>query len=225
MNNPIQTVLFDLDGTLLDTAPDLAFVLNTLLTEHQREPLPFSQIRPWVSYGSAVMIKNALDLPEEEPVPETWRQRFLTLYKEHIAEQTCLFPGMAEVLETLERKGLKWGIVTNKHSSLTEPLLQKMDLTNRSVCNISGDTLSQAKPHPAPLLYACKLAGTSPEQSVYVGDASRDIEAGQRAGMRTLVALYGYIDAHETPTQWGATGLIQQPLDLLPWLAQFTTSN
>jgi len=225
MNNPIQTVLFDLDGTLLDTAPDLAFALNTLLVEQKREPLPFSQIRPWVSFGSTVMIKNAFSLSDERKVPETWRQRFLNLYEEHIADQTCLFPGMAEVLETLETNELKWGIVTNKHSSLTKPLLQKLHLTTRSVCNISGDTLSQCKPHPAPLLHACKVANTLPEYGVYVGDASRDIEAGQRAGMRTLVALYGYIDAQETPTQWGATGILHQPLDLLPWLAQFTTSH
>jgi N-acetyl-D-muramate 6-phosphate phosphatase len=218
MNNPIHTVLFDLDGTLLDTAPDLAFAINTLLIEQKREPLPFETIRPWVSFGGQTMIKNAFGFGEDEPIPEAWRQRFLNLYADHIADQTSFFPGMAEVLTHLEEREIKWGIVTNKHSWLTDPLLDKLDLTNRSICNISGDTLPQCKPHPAPLLHACQLAKTQPENCIYVGDALRDIMAGERAGMRTLIALYGYIDAQETPTQWGATGMIQKPLDLLSWI-------
>jgi len=218
MKNSIHTVLFDLDGTLLDTAPDLAFALNTLLIEQKRKPLPIEKIRPWVSYGGGTMIKNAFGFGEDDPIPEAWQQRFLNLYADHIADQTNFFPGMTEVLTSLEERGIKWGIVTNKSTWLTSPLLEKLDLTNRSVCNISGDTLSQCKPHPAPLLHACQLAETQPENCIYVGDASRDIEAGQRAGMRTLVALYGYIDAVEIPAQWGATGMIEKPLDLLSWI-------
>ncbi len=225
MNNPVHTVLFDLDGTLLDTAPDLAFALNTVLVEQKREPLPFEQIRPWVSFGGMIMIKNGFQLTDDDPIPESLRQRFLTIYADHLTDQTCLFPGMAKVLETLEARGIQWGVVTNKAAWLTDPLLQQLNLTSRSVCNISGDTLPQRKPHPAPLLHACQLAHSTPETCIYMGDAQRDIEAGQRAGMRTLVALYGYIGAQEKPAQWGASGLIQKPLDLLSWLEQSTTPN
>jgi phosphoglycolate phosphatase len=125
---------------------------------------------------------------------------------------------MAEVLATLEQRGIKWGIVTNKFARLTEPLLQQLGLLTRSVCTISGDTLPQRKPDPAPLLYACQLAQSTPAQCVYVGDAWRDIEAGQRAGMRTLIALYGYLNEDDTPTQWGATGMLSKPFDLITWL-------
>ena len=218
MNQPIRTVLFDLDGTLLDTAPDLALALNTLLIEHQQQPLLLAKIRPWVSRGTTVLIKKGFNLGETEPLPESLRQRFLSIYTQHLAEQTALFPGMEEVLTTLESKKIQWGVVTNKAARLTDPLMQQLGLTKRSICNISGDTLTQCKPHPAPLLYACQVARSTPEQCIYVGDAPRDIEAGQRAGMRTLVALYGYIEDHETPAQWGATGMLNQPLDLLSWV-------
>ena len=218
MNQPIQTVLFDLDGTLLDTAPDLASALNTLLIEHQQQPLPLAQIRPWISLGTTALIRKGFNLDITDPLPESLRQRFLSIYTQHLAEQTALFPGMEAVLTTLESKKIQWGVVTNKAARLTDPLMQQLGLTKRSICNISGDTLAQCKPHPAPLLYACQLARSLPQQCIYVGDALRDIEAGQRAGMRTLVALYGYIEAHETPAQWGATGMINQPLDLLSWL-------
>jgi len=217
-NNSVQTVLFDLDGTLLDTAPDLAFALNTVLEEQQREPLPFEQIRPWVSHGGTILIKKGFKLTDSDPAIEPLRQRLLTIYVNHIADQTRLFEGMAEVLDTLEELEIQWGVVTNKSAWLTEPLLQQLGLASRSVCNVSGDTLPERKPNPAPLLHACQLAHSMPAQCIYVGDASRDIEAGIRAGMRTLIALYGYIDTTETPAQWGATGMLQQPLDLLAWI-------
>jgi 2-phosphoglycolate phosphatase len=214
----INTVLFDLDGTLLDTAPDLAFALNAVLVEEKREPLPIAQIRPYVSHGGKTLIKKGFKLNDHDPAIEPLLKRFLAIYKAHLADQTGLFEGMAEVLVSLERRKILWGIVTNKSAWLTDPLLQQLGLASRSVCNISGDTLPQHKPDPAPLLYACRLAHSMPDKCVYVGDASRDIEAGIRAGMRTLVALYGYIDHQEIPAQWGATGMIQKPLDLLSWV-------
>ncbi len=217
-NNYVQTVLFDLDGTLLDTAPDLASALNVVLVEQQHDPLPLVQIRPWVSKGAITIVKNGFNLTDHDPNIKYLRQRFLDIYANNLVEQTCLFEGMAEVLETLEQRGIQWGIVTNKSGWLTEPLLQQLGLQKRSVCNISGDTLPQRKPHPAPLLHACQLARSTPDKCIYVGDALSDIEAGIRAGMRTLVALYGYIDANETPTKWGASGMLEQPLDLLEWL-------
>jgi len=219
MNNPIRTVLFDLDGTLLDTAPDLGFALNTVLIEQQREPLPMSTIRPIISLGAGAMITLGFALNKGDPEFEPLRQRLLTAYADHIADHTCLFPGMDDVLVYLETHGIQWGIVTNKSTRYTVPLLERVGLAQRGVCTVSGDTLPEKKPHPAPLLHACQLAKTTPAESVYVGDALRDIEAGQRAGMRTLVALYGYIDPIlDTPDQWGATGLLQQPGDLLSWL-------
>ncbi len=217
---PIKTVLFDLDGTLLDTAPDLAIALNTLLLEHQRQPLPLEQIRPLVSYGGVNLIKTGFQLTDNAPNLAKLRKRFLELYVAHLADQTNFFPGIKTLLKSLENQGIQWGVVTNKPAWLTEPLLKAFALTNRSICNISGDTLPQCKPHPAPLLHACKLANSNPEQCIYIGDAPRDIEAGQRAGMRTLAALYGYINPNEPPEQWKiqATGTIQKPLDLLSWL-------
>lgn len=220
MNEPIQTIFFDLDGTLLDTAPDLAFALNTVLVEQQREPLAFETIRPWVSQGGRVLVKRGFHLTDADPLLEPLRQRFLAVYAENLVRQTALFPGMLEVLETLEAWKIHWGIVTNKPAWLTHPLLEKLGLAQRSLCNISGDTLPQNKPHPAPLLHACKLTHSLPTQCVYVGDALRDIEAGQRAGMRTVVALYGYIDQHETPQAWGATGMIDHPQELLDWVSR-----
>jgi len=214
----IQTVLFDLDGTLLDTAPDLALALNTVLMEHQREPLPFEQIRPWVSQGGRVLIRRGFNLTEENPLFESLRQRFLKVYAENLTQQTDLFAGMANVLETLEKWQIQWGVVTNKPAWLTNPLLEALGLAKRSICNVSGDTLPLNKPHPAPLLHACQLAKSLPSQCIYVGDALRDIEAGQRAGMRTVVALYGYLDSHEQPAAWGATTMINQPLELLTWM-------
>jgi phosphoglycolate phosphatase len=214
----IQTVLFDLDGTLLDTAPDLAFAVNTVLIEQKHKPLPFMQIRPWVSHGGNTLIKKAFQLTDTDPAIKLLRKRFLEIYVEHLADKTRLFDGMAEVLYTLENREIQWGIVTNKPAWLTDPLLQQLGLTNRSVCNVSGDTLPQCKPDPAPLLYACQLAKCLPEQCIYVGDASRDIEAGRRAEMRTIVALYGYIESSDSPTEWGATGMIEKPLDLLTWI-------
>jgi len=222
MKTPIHTVLFDLDGTLLDTAPDLGATLNTLLVEEQREPLPLALIRPWISLGSAVMIKKGFGLTDDDPQLAALRERFLHFYTAHIADQTVWFPGIAKVLNTLEANNITWGIVTNKFTHFTLPLLEKMALTSRSGCIVCGDTLSECKPHPAPLLHACQLLGTEPKHSVYIGDAIRDIEAGQRAGMRTLIALYGYLAADDQVESWGATGMLQQPLDLLNWLSQFS---
>ncbi len=214
----INTILFDLDGTLLDTAPDLAFALNQVLIEQQREPLPFEQIRPWVSHGGKTMIRQGFNFSDDEPEIDIIHKRFLAIYSSHIADKSGFFPNMETVLTSLENKGLKWGIVTNKPAWLTDPLLQKLELTNRSACNVSGDTLSQSKPHPAPLLYACKLLDTIPKKCIYVGDAERDIEAGKRAGMQTLVAAYGYLSTTDIPEQWGADGILQQSLDLLDWI-------
>jgi 2-phosphoglycolate phosphatase len=218
MNKPIDTVLFDLDGTLLDTAPDLAFALNSVLIEQQREALAFETIRPWVSHGASFLITNGFQLSDDDSAIPALRKRLIEIYIDNIAKDTDFFEDMEQVLNHLEDQGINWGIVTNKMTYLTEPLLEQLKLNHRSSCTVCGDTLSVAKPDPAPLFHACKLINTDPERCIYIGDAPRDIEAGRAAGMRTLVALYGYIGNEDKPEQWGATDMLQQPLDLLSWL-------
>jgi len=214
----ITTVLFDLDGTLLDTAPDLADALNTVLAENRREPLPYETIRGVVSHGGMALIKLGFGLDESSPDFEPLRQRLLSIYRANLSGKTRPFPGMAELLEQLEQGGRNWGVVTNKPAWLTEPLMQDLGLLQRAACVVSGDTLDERKPHPAPMLHASELAGSRPEQCVYIGDARRDIEAGKNARMHTLVALFGYFMDDDRPREWQADGMLQQPLDLLAWL-------
>lgn len=216
----IRTVLFDLDGTLLDTAPDLAYALNETLREFGEEPLPYATIRPVVSHGGIALIKLGFGLgPEDEGyVPR--RQRLLEIYRTNIARATRPFAGMDEVLETLERQGLNWGVVTNKPAWLTEPLLKALGLYDRAATIVSGDTLAERKPHPAPMLHACEFVGSHPQECLYVGDAKRDIEAGRNAGMHTMIALFGYIGDEDDPRQWGADTLVETPDGILDWLAR-----
>lgn len=214
----VRTVLFDLDGTLADTAPDLAHALNVVLAERGQTPLPFEHIRPVVSHGAGALIQLGFGL---EPGAETFdaiRTRLLEVYRANIATHTRLFPGMEAVLAEIEQRGLNWGVVTNKPGWLTEPLLAALELAERAACIVSGDTVAERKPHPAPMLLACAQAGSRAEQCLYVGDAKRDIEAGRRAGMRTLAALFGYIGADDRPEDWGADGMVRRPHDILNWL-------
>jgi len=215
----IRTVLFDLDGTLLDTAPDIAYAINTLREEESLPPLPYEEIRPIVSHGSSTMIRYAFGLSEENPKFELLRQRFLGIYVENLANETDLFPGMEDVINTIEKRGnMNWGVVTNKPAWLTDPLMEEMRLTGRAACIVSGDTTDNSKPHPEPMLHACKLAGSEADECLYIGDAPRDIKAGRNAGMKTLVAMFGYISKTDVPENWGADALIDQPADILKWL-------
>ena len=213
-----RTILFDLDGTLLDTAPDLADALNSLLQENRCEPLPYEHIRPVVSHGGMALIKLGFNIDSSDATFEPLRQRLLDIYRENISRHTQPFPGINELLDNIEQRGLNWGIVTNKPGWLTEPLLKDLELFDRAACVVSGDTLDERKPHPAPMLHACELANSRPEQCVYIGDAQRDIEAGNNAGMQTLVALFGYIQKDDDPYSWNASSLIKQPGDLLVWM-------
>jgi len=214
----IRTVLFDLDGTLLDTAPDLAQALNAVLTENNRATLPYEVIRPVVSHGGIALIELGFELEQSDPSFDPLRQRLLEIYRENISRLTRPFPGITELLEKLEKRGLGWGVVTNKPGWLTDPLLKDLDLYDRAVAVVSGDTLDERKPHPAPMLYACELANSEPGQCVYIGDAQRDIEAGINAGMHTLVALFGYLQEQDDPRNWQADDMIETPLELLTWL-------
>ncbi len=214
----IRTVLFDLDGTLLDTAPDLADALNRVLVENHRQPLPFDTIRGVVSHGGKALIELGFSLDDSKPEFDPLRQRLLAIYRDNIARRTRPFPGMAGLLEKLEQRGLNWGVVTNKPAWLTEPLLKELGLFERAACVISGDTLNERKPHPAPMLSACEQAGSTPDQCVYIGDAQRDIEAGRNANMHTLVALFGYFQDSDRPHEWQADAMLERPEELLVWL-------
>jgi phosphoglycolate phosphatase len=214
----IRTVLFDLDGTLADTAPDLARALNELLVEEGRPPLPYETIRPMVSHGSPGLLRLGFGIGAEHTAYARLRQRLLDLYAADLCRETRLFPGMDEVLAGLQARGLNWGIVTNKPAFLTEPLVRKLALDFPPTSIVSGDSTRNRKPHPEPMFLACRQAGSEPPQCLFVGDAERDVEAGREAGMRTLVALFGYIESHESPQSWGADGLVRTPVEILGWL-------
>jgi phosphoglycolate phosphatase len=210
-------VLFDLDGTLLDTAPDMVGALNRLRAEEGREPLPFDAVRASVSHGAIRLTQ--VGFPEAAGTEfERLRLRFLQVYAAHLAHETTLFPGLEAVLQRFEAEGIPWGVVTNKPAWLTDPLLAQLGLAQRACCVVSGDTVAERKPHPLPLLHAASVTGVDPRHCVYVGDAERDIIAGRAAGMRTIVAAYGYLGAEDDPAAWDPHGIIHRPEQVTDWL-------
>jgi N-acetyl-D-muramate 6-phosphate phosphatase len=212
-----QAVLFDLDGTLADTAPDLGYAVNHMREARGLPPLPPSATRPVTSLGARGLLNAGFGIGPEHPGYAALREEFLRLYESNICRQTALFPGMAELLAELERRGLPWGIVTNKAEHLARKLLDGLRLTRRTACIIGGDSTPHFKPHPEPLLAACRLIGTDAVTCIYVGDDQRDVEAGCAAGMKTAVAKWGYLNGG-TPGNWGAEWLLSRPQDLLPHL-------
>ena len=211
-------LLLDLDGTLLDTAPDMAGALNRLLREEGRPELPFASVRPHVSHGAAALVRLGFGTQLPEAEFERLRRRFLAVYSEHLSAGTRLFPGFGAVLDRLDAARVPWGIVTNKPAFLTEPLLVALALATRAGCVVCGDTFPERKPHPRPMLHAAGAIGLPPAAFVYVGDAQRDIDAGRAAGMRTLAAAFGYLEAGEDPAGWQPDGVIGEPLEVLAWL-------
>jgi phosphoglycolate phosphatase len=219
MSKIIKAVLFDLDGTFADTAPDLAAALNQVLEEEGKASLSFDKIRPVVSHGGIALIKLGFcDLNKQHIDFERLRLRLLDIYLANISRLTTVFDGINELLEHLEKQQIIWGIVTNKPSWLTDPLMQQMGYTQRAATIISGDTTKERKPHPEPLLHACKEIGCQPNECLYIGDAQRDIMAGNAAGMTTLLALYGYIEDHDRPDTWEADAMIKHPKDINAFL-------
>ena len=215
----IEAVLFDLDGTFADTAPDLAAALNHVRTLHNLPPLPIEAIRPQASHGSVGLLKLSFNIEPDAPNFASLREAFLNYYDTHICVHTTLFNGMAQLIETLEHRHLPWGIVTNKPHRFTLPLMQALGYADRAACLISGDTCTRAKPHPDPLLKASELMHIAPQHCLYLGDDKRDVEAGRAAGMKTLIARYGYIATQEDLTTWQAHGTISSPMELIAHLA------
>ena len=212
-----RAVLFDLDGTLLDTAWDMGATLNALLDEHGLPPLPHAKIRPHVSKGSRALV--TLGFGAAPPADHAARiERFLALYRERLAVDTRPFDEVPGLLTTLEGRGIAWGIVTNKPSWLTQPLLEALGLAARAAVVVCGDTLAERKPSPLPLLHASQKLGLAPTQCLFVGDAECDMQAARAAGMPVVGARYGYFDASDKPEGWPADGWIESPLGLLAWL-------
>ncbi|MFP4606897.1 MAG: phosphoglycolate phosphatase [Thiohalospira sp.] len=220
MSDPRPAALFlDLDGTLVDTAPDLAAALNRVRREEGLPAVDEAEVRPVVSHGGGAVVTAGLGVAPEEPGHAELLARLLDHYQRDIARHSRLFPGLAEVLAEWEATGRPWGVVTNKPARFTEPLLEALGLAGRVAAVVSGDTLPRAKPHPDPLLHACTAAGCAPAAAIYVGDAERDIAAGLAAGLRTAVAGWGYLDPADRPGDWGAEVHLTTPADLGRWLA------
>jgi N-acetyl-D-muramate 6-phosphate phosphatase len=211
-------ILFDLDGTLADTAADLAAPVNAMRIERGLAALPVDDLRPFASMGARGLIGKGLNIPNTAPEYEALRVEFLTRYEAAMVVHTKIFDGFDEVLETLEQRRIAWGIVSNKAEKYVRPILAQLGLSERAICAVGGDTSGFAKPHPEPLLYACRHAKIDPRECVYVGDDLRDIEAGRAAGMQTIAASYGFCGEHDPPEKWGADFIINHPLELLSLL-------
>lgn len=214
-----QAVFFDLDGTLADTAPDLATPLHQMRAERGLPPLDESALRPFTSRGARGLLARGLGIETDHPDYERLRHDFLTRYERTMLVRTRLFDGMAQVLDHLESSGIIWGVISNKSERYVRPILSGLGLLERSVCAIGGDTTPFAKPHPAPLLEGARRAGVNPARCIYIGDDLRDIEAGRAASMVTVAAAYGYCGNEAPPHQWEADHLIDHPnafLKLLP---------
>lgn len=213
-----DAVLFDLDGTLADTAGDLATALNRVRADRGLAPVSVEGLRAHASSGARGLLGAGMGITPDSADYQVLRESFLTHYDACLAETTMLFAGVAEMLDAIERRGLRWGIVTNKFSRFTAPVVRALALTNRAATIVSGDTTPHPKPHPAPLLHAASNLRLAPSRCIYVGDDLRDIVAGNAAGMATIVAEYGYIGTGESSDAWPATGWIADPLALLNWL-------
>ena len=210
-----RAVLFDLDGTFADTAPDLGHALNTLLTARGKAPLPLERIRRVASSGARGLLGLGFDLAPGEPGYDALAAEFLHLYERRLCDDTRLFPGILELLQALEERAVPWGIVTNKAKRFTVPLMRLLELDRRAACVVCGDSTPYRKPHPQPLLTAAATIGVAPVGCIYLGDDERDMIAGRAAGMRVAVAEYGYLGTENPPNEWAADIWVSHPLELL----------
>ena len=212
--NKYPLALFDFDGTLADTARDMVKALNLLRANKSKEPLPFEHLRPHISNGTPALIRLGFNCAPEENGFQELREEFLDLYEQNLYSETVLFPGIDAILEKMNETGILWGIVTNKPEYLTVQIVEHLGLSDSVACVVGGDTLSQRKPNPLPVIHACKLAGISPNSSVFIGDSIRDIEAGRDAGLHTIGVTYGYLPPHDNPNSWGADYLIDSVAEI-----------
>jgi 2-phosphoglycolate phosphatase len=216
----IETILFDLDGTLLDTAPDMTYALNLQRQKHHKSHLDLAHVRPIVGNGSRAILKLGFDIDDAHPEYPSYLKEFLDLYQANLLRETRLFPEMETVLAYIESCHLPWGIVTNKPGRFAYDLLRSLNLFDRAAWIVCGDSLPNRKPHPDPILFACEKLNKKPTQCVYIGDNAVDVIASKAAGTQSLIALYGYIAQTENPYLWDADGYIQNPLEIIAWLKQ-----
>ena len=214
-NNKYAAVLFDLDGTIADTAPDLSFTLNEMLMSRGREPIALDRVRSVASSGAGGLLSQGFETNKNSEEFIQLRLEFLKIYEKNLLRSSKLFEGIESLLTELEKNKVPWGIVTNKSHRFTVPLLKGLNIYNRAACVISGDTTPHPKPHPAPLLEAARQLGLDPSKCIYIGDDERDIKAAIAANMDSVAALYGYLGKNSPPEAWGATNSIMKPSDLL----------
>jgi phosphoglycolate phosphatase len=215
----IRAVLFDLDGTLADTAPDLGFALNSLLIRYGRDPISLQKIRPMASHGARGLLELGFDIKPNDPYFDEMRTEFLDLYLNNICRETKLFDGMEDLLKQLEAKKIKWGIVTNKPKRFTDPLMVRLKLDKRAACIVSGDSYARPKPYPDSILGAATEISIESNQIVYVGDDERDMQAARAAGTHAVIANWGYMGNGNAPEKWPSDATINHPSDLLAYLA------
>jgi len=218
----LEAVLFDLDGTLLNTAPDLTTALNKSLVNFGFAPVIVNEITPFISYGALAMIEKSVPEATDAATKSNILNWLIDYYESHIADFTVPYAGMLQVVDTLEQHNIPWGIVTNKRERLAIPLMKALNLSQRSACLICGDTTAHSKPHPEPMLAACKQLAVSANKCLYIGDAQHDITAGNHVNMKTLAATYGFLKPDDQPETWGADALIDRPLAILDWITTNT---
>lgn len=214
IKNSIEAVLFDLDGTLIDTAPDMALALNIQLKKHGKNRLDDSKIRPWVSHGTAALLKIGFGIDQSAPNFDNMRQEYLEIYSNNLSVKSQPFSGIENLITELDKQSISWGVVTNKPESLAAPLMKSFKFSHSMKVLIGGDTVKPTKPSPKPLFVACKKMQCTPTKSIYIGDAERDITAGNAAGMLTILAQYGYITAQDRPEQWRADLAVKSAQDI-----------
>ncbi len=217
-SSQVRAILFDLDGTLADTSPDLTDALNELLTQYGKDTLDYELVRKHTSRGSVAMIELGFGETLEEKYGMQLRDEFWQIYASMLCNKTTLFPGVPALLDFLDQSNMPWGIVTNKPGRLAEPLVQKLDIAFRAICLVSGDTLSRSKPSPDQLHHAASILGIGETYCLYMGDDPRDVQAGKAAEMKTAVAAYGYIQDNQDPHAWGADVVFENALELKNWL-------
>jgi phosphoglycolate phosphatase len=216
----IEAVLFDLDGTLADTAPDMALTVNRMLASRGKAAVAVEQVRPFVSRGARGMVCSAFGITTDHPDFNALREEFLRLYGENLCVDTRLFPGMAELLDLLEAQSIAWGVVTNKFERFARPIIEALGLDKRAAVIVGGDTCPRPKPFPDPLLFAAATIGVAPMRTLYVGDDERDVQAARAAGMPVIVAGYGYLGDGPPPALWNADAIVRDAEGIGKWIVE-----